>query len=276
MGNLELNSVYTPEVDHSNLGLWSPEYMTDEFAEASIKSLMEENNNPKQKYGVYVIDGQDPRSSLGRKVELERFTQSFGNGPDFMKSLYGGFEDADKTKLLVVVDHQNLKPAGVIRMVRNTDEFGCRILNDLVMDGEDGWNLGSLDEVEKRANFEAKTSEEILDLPTIAVSEQYGSKLTAVSDALCAGIFQTTLKDGVTKTWVCSLARIPYMIIQDKTGDAFSEFDGVSSAPYYGDNDTTPLWCNVIKLYEHIVENDEARYKKYYEGFGLEDYYFAV
>jgi len=258
------------------LGLWSSEFMTDEFEAESIRSLMEENGNPEEKFGVYIIDGKDPRSSLGRKVELERFDDEFGNGPDYMKKLYGEFEDFGLTQLLVVVDHENLRAAGVIRLVRNTAEHGCRILNDLQLVGENGWGLSTLDEVKNRADFAAETPEEILDIPTIAVSKDYGSKLTAVSDALCAGVFQTSLKDGITKTWVCSLARIPYIIIQEKTGNAFYEFAGVPSAPYHGDTDTTPLWCNLDELFDMTKSNDPSRYQKYYEGVGLEDYFFAV
>jgi hypothetical protein len=256
--------------------LWSPEYLSREFAAESIKSLMHESGDPKEPFGVYLINGGDPRSSLGRIVELERFEKEFGNGPEFMKQLYGEFEEVDKTKFIVVVDHNKLKPAGVIRTVKNSEQYGCRILNDMQKHGDNGWGL-SMSDILQRSKFAAQSPEEILDIPTIAVSEDYaGAKdLDSVSKALCAGVFQMSLNDPEVKTWVCSLARVPYILIQAYTSNCFSEFDGVPSQPYYGDTDTTPLWCNVIELADRIITEEPDIYARYHDNVGLENYFFA-
>lgn len=262
-----------PSVDE----LWNKENWTPEFAEWAIDDLRREAGNPEQPLGVYVIDGLDPRSSLGRMVEEERFSEEFDNGPEYLKALYGEFEEAGKTKLIVVVDHEKKRPAGVIRTVINSEEHGCRILNDLQHEGENGWGL-SMEEILEKSDFAAKRPEEIMDIPTIAISKDYSAAKEAdgASKALCAGLFQYSLAQPEIKTWVCSLARVPYILIQEYTDNVMEEFDGVDGQPYYGDDDTVPLWSNFREYETRLKETNPTLYARYAESVGLENYSFSL
>jgi hypothetical protein len=272
---IDLREAPTPEPTTAGPDLWAPEYLSAEFAADAIRSLRAQFGGPEQDFGVYYVDGLDPRSSLGRMVELERFNDQFENDADELRDLYGGFEQAGKTEIIVVVDHVGLRPAGVIRTVRHSREYGCRILNDLCADGEDGWGL-SMEDVLWSSQFAARRPEDVLDIPTIAVSGAYsgGSRVDSVSKALCAGLFRRSLA-GDTQTWVCSLDRVPYILIQQYTADVFSEFDGVPPRPYYGSPDTVPLWSNFRDHELRLIAEFPELHERYALGAGLEDYFLA-
>ena len=257
------------------IDLWSDDYRTEDFLRAAIEELREEHGNPDQPMGMYCLPATDPRSSLARAVELERFGASFDNDVPLMRELYGEFEEAGVTELLCVVDHVNGRPAGVIRTVRNTEELGCRILNDLQADGENGWGL-TWDEILERSDFAAERPEDIIDIPTIAVATEYAGSRRAdgVSKALCAAVLQHALRSDAN-TWVCSLDRVPYQLIQAYTADVMEEFEGVEGRPYHGAADTVPLWCN-FREYEARLRRDHADlHALYCNNAGLQDYFFG-
>jgi hypothetical protein len=256
------------------IDLWADEYRTPEYLAWAIDDLRREFGDPEQRFGVYFIDGQDPRSSLGRAVELERFGDSFDNDVPLMRELYGEFEDIGETVFITVVDHQEHLPCGNIRTVRNTASHGCRILNDLQKTGENGWGL-TWDEILARSDFAAESPEEILDVPTVSVAVKYQGARQAdgVSKALYAGLMQQGVR-GNYKTWVCSLDRIPYILVQAAAHDIMHEFDGVPGQPYYGAPDTVPLWANVWDYEYYLRKNFPESYAMYAYSVGLEDRYF--
>ncbi len=258
------------------MSLWSADLRTAEALADFIIDLRAEHGNPSQPMGVYVVDGLDPRSALGRAVELERFGSSFGNDVDLLRQLYGCFETAGVTQFVCVVDHRRQRPAGVIRLIRNTAELGCRILNDLQHQGDNGWGL-TMDEIRSRSAFVADRPEQILDLPTIAVSEVYAGaeQVDGVSRALCSSIVQYCLTTDGIETLVCSLDRVPYQLIQAYTDDGFSEFDGVSGQPYYGAHDTVPLWGNWKSYLRRVQRSSVDTYARLVHLDGLDNYYFA-
>jgi hypothetical protein len=256
------------------LDLWSEDYRTPEYLAWAIDDLRREFGEPDQRYGVYFIHGEDPRSGLSRSVELERFGDSFNNDVPLMRRLYGQFEDVGATEIITVVDHEEHLPCGVIRTVRNTAEYGCRILNDLQKHGEDGWGL-TWDEIVARSRFAATRADEITDIPTVAVAIKYQGhrKADGVSKALYAGLMQQGLRSDA-KTWVCSLDRIPYILVQAAAKDIMQEFDGVPGQPYYGAPDTVPLWANIWDYEYYLRTQHPDAYAMYAHSVGLDDQYF--
>jgi hypothetical protein len=255
--------------------LWADEYRSEQFLSDAIAELRSEYGDPEQPMGMYCIPGTDPRSSLGRAVELERFGESFDNDVPLMRELYGTFEDEGLTELLCVVDHERGRPAGVIRTVRNTAEHGCRILNDLQDDGENGWGL-TWAEILERSDFAARRPEDIIDIPTIAVGREYSGarRADSVSKALCAAVFQHALRSDAN-TWVCSLDRIPYMLIQAYTANVMQEFAGVEGHAYHGAADTVPLWTNFREYEERLRRDHPDLHQLFVHNLGLEDYFFG-
>lgn len=255
--------------------MWASEYLTPEFLARSIRSLRHEFGDPAERFGVYFVDGLDPRSSLGRAVELERFGESFDNDVPLMRRLYGEFEQIGATELICVVDHEAERPAGVIRTVRNTDRAGCRILNDLQHHGENGWGL-SWGEILDRSSFAAERPDEIIDIPTIAVSRAYQGARQAdgVSKALMAGVLRRALMSDA-HTWVCSLERIPYLLVQAATRNVMHEFVGVEGRPYYGAPDTVPLWANFREYEAYLRRDHPDTWGWLVAGVGLDQYFFG-
>jgi hypothetical protein len=261
--------------EHGDVDVWADELRTPEALAEAIASLRSEFGDPPQRFGVYFVDGLDPRSALGRAVEVERFGDSFANDVEMLRGLYGGFEQAGTTELICVVDHEEQVPCGVIRLVHNTADHGCRILNDLQADGENGWGL-TWDDIVAASDFAATTPDEIIDIPTIAVAKGYqgASKIDGVSKALYSGVTQHALRSDAV-TWVCSLERIPYILVQASTHDVMHEFDGVPAKPYYGAPDTVPLWANFREYEAYLRVVDPRMHAAYTRGDGLDQYFFG-
>jgi hypothetical protein len=257
------------------LDLWSPEHRTDEALRAAVGSLREEHGEPSEPMAIYQDEGTDPRSSLGRAVELERFGDSFDNEPELLRDLYGAFEPAGQTDFLIVVDHERGRPAGAIRCVRSSAELGCPMLNDLQAEGENGWGL-SWDDIVRRSDFAAERPEEFIDIATLAVSREYAGSQRAdgVSKALFAAVLQHAIRSDAT-TWVTLLDRIPYVLVQAWGMGVMQEFDGVAPRPYHGAEDTTPLWCNFRPYEAQLAVDHPEQHARLMHNFELDDYFFG-
>jgi len=254
--------------------VWASEWRDDNYLAGAIDGLRREHNEPAQPFGVYFIDGSDPRSSLGRSVEQERFGDEYGNDITVLRSLYGEFEVDRATELIVVVDHVERRPAGVIRTIRNTAERGCRMLNDLQMTGENGWGL-SWDEITARSSFAANKPESITEIATIAVAKRYQGARSAggVSKALYAALLQRAL-GSQANTWVCLMERIPYLLVQAIGKDVMNEFDGVDSRPYHGAPDTIPVWANFREYEAYLGRAHPDSHDLLVKSAGLLDQYY--
>ena len=94
-----------------------------------------------------------------------------------------------------------------------------------------------------------------------------------MSKALYAGLMQQGLRSDA-KTWVCSLDRIPYILVQAAAKDIMQEFDGVPGQPYYGAPDTVPLWANIWDYEYYLRTQHPDAYAMYAHSVGLDDQYF--
>lgn len=256
--------------------LWDASTWTPEFCESAVNDLMQEHQVDNEQFGVYFLDSLDARSSLGRIVEIERFDEGFGNGPDYMKELYGRYEVSGQTEIIVVIDHINKRPAGVIRTIRNDAENGCPTLNDLLSSDINGWGL-TPDDLAEKSDFDAVTPDQIIDIATMAVSKDYSgsTSVDGISRALCAAVFQRSLEDPNAQTWVCALARVPYILIQAYTDNVMTEFEGVEGRPYHGDPDTIPVWSNFRRHRDYLEQHNQELFRRFALSEGLEGYFFA-
>ena len=255
--------------------VWSPEFFTEEFHRSAILDLIRENGSPDQPFGVYMLDALDPRSSLGRAVELERFSGEFGNYRTMLRDLYVDYEDAGTSELCVMVDHTALRPAGVIRLTRHTKEFGSRTIDDLLAQGENGWGL-SIEDLWLRAPLAANDLNGIVDIPTLAVSVGYhgNSALDSISRALSACMFRRTLSSEA-ESIICGLDLVVASLVQSFTGHSLGEFEGIEPQPYYGSPDTIPMWINPLEQLLRFRTSEPELYGKFVLLNGLERYFFA-
>ena len=264
----------TQRVAPAEIDLWAPEWREPEYLASAIADLRFQFGSPTQRYGVYFLEGRDRRSGLGRAVEVERFADAFDNDSSTLRDLYADFEDNGATEFICVVDHEEGVPAGVIRTVRNTADRSCRTLIDLQADGENGWGL-TWDEIVERSSFAAQRPEDITDIPTAAVAKAYqgAARADGVSKALYAALLQRALGSDAN-TWVCMLDRIPYILIQAVGRDVMNEFTGVAGKPYYGAEDTVPLWANFREYESYIRRDHPDAHALLVRSEGLLDQYF--
>jgi hypothetical protein len=255
--------------------LWSPDLRTETALRAAVESLRAEHGDPVQPMAMYEVAGTDPRSSLGRAVELDRFADSFDNEPELLRELYGAFEPSGQTDFLIVVDHERGRPAGAIRCVTSSADLGCPMLNDLQATGENGWGLG-WDEIVRRSDFAAERPEEFIDIATLAVSREYAGSHRAdgVSKALFAAVLQHAIRSDAT-TWVTLLDRIPYLLVQAWGMGVMREFEGVEPRPYHGAEDTTPLWCNFRPYEAQLAIDHPEQHARLMHNLELDDYFFG-
>lgn len=255
--------------------VWSPEYFEEEFLRFAILDLKREHGDPEHPFGVYILDALDPRSCLGRVVELERFGGQFGNDLAMLRDLYVDYEDCGNSELCIVVDHLELRPVGVIRLTRHTEEFGSRTIDDLLALGENGWGL-SKEELWTRAPLAAKDLNGIVDVPTLAVSVGYhgNDALDSISRALSACMFKRILSCG-SESMICALDRIVAALVQSITGNFLGEFEGIGPQPYYGSPGTIPMWSNPREQLLRIQTSEPELYERFVLLKGLDKYFFA-
>jgi hypothetical protein len=109
-----------------------PRYdMPVEEVRALSEEFIEQSATPemlKQKFGCYIVSGKDPYSNLARCVEKEVFYETFNNTAELMDQEYGPYEE--HSTFFVVMDHNNVQPVGVMRVIENSDK-GLKSLVDL-------------------------------------------------------------------------------------------------------------------------------------------------
>ena len=92
--------------------------------------------------------------------------------------------------------------------------------------------------------------------------------------ALFAGVTQQALRSDAL-TWVCSLERVPYTIVQMATHGVMQEYEGVPAKAYYGAPDTVPLWAN-FREWEAFLQHDHPEnHAMLMHGIGLDDFFFG-
>lgn len=255
--------------------VWSEEFINPDYVSWAISKLHERAGSPDTPFGVYFLDGLDPRAAIGRIVELERFSDSFDNDAAYLKNLYHRYELAGSTELVCVVDHENRAPAGVIRLIRHSRDHGCRTIDDLERTGPDGWGLEP-GEIWRRSSLAAREPEDIVDCATLAVAYAYQglTKAGAVSRALAAAVFNRCLEEDVLSL-VCAFEHLPAKLFQAYTGNGFHPFDGVGPQPYYGAENTVPLWSNT-RDWEYWIRHHRPRIHERFIGLkGFDNFHFA-
>lgn len=267
-------SATRPEVEVL-LDVWDPSFRRPAFLADAIDSLHREFGAPAERFGVYVLDGLDPRSALGRAVELERFTEAFDNDADYLRDMYADHEDLGLTSLICAVDHERRVPVGVMRLIRNTPEHWSPTLRDLLHDGENGWAM-TWDEFVAKASLVGPSVDGIVDVATFAVAREYASgyRVDGVSGAICAAMFQRFVA-WQTEIMICLFEEVPLIMVQAFTADFCRRFEGVDAQPYHGAPATVPVWSNPRRHERHLCDEHPEIYRRFMRFEGLEEYFFA-
>lgn len=150
-------------------------------------------------YGLLTIEGDSPYSNVARALECQIFDKYFGNDPEEMRQEYAPYEKSSKFFLLI--DRENLKPAGVMRIVA-PGEAGFKSVNDLPTDKsrtvETDEPITALDSEQIQGVFGIDPSR-TLDVATIAAAPEYGEKQTGspiVLASLMRAVYKYSLANG--------------------------------------------------------------------------------
>lgn len=122
------------------------------------------------RYALMVINNDSEFSNLARSVEAEVFSEYFGNDPQLMAEEYGPYEDA--STFFLVVDTEDKRRAGVMRILRNSS-LGFKATNDVSAMG-----ITDLEPRQVLENIGVKSEETTLEIATIAAAPDYRGEKT--------------------------------------------------------------------------------------------------
>lgn len=100
----------------------------DEISSLSHQLLAERPPTVRSRFICYDFKSYEKYSNLGRSIEAKIFFDTFGNTIDTLQKEYGDYEHA--SSFLVTLDQKARKPAGVMRIIYNS-EAGLKALNDI-------------------------------------------------------------------------------------------------------------------------------------------------
>ena len=245
----------------------------------AILALMDEFGQPSQRFGIYFVPAEDPRSVIGRKVETEVLVREpgaddtrmlFGNNEDF-----GIFERSDLSEFVCCVDHESLMPVGASRLIRNSAEMGCPTFIEMSAEPSAGRGY-SFEDLARRATFSAAEPSQIVEVASIAVYPSYRKNVghANASVALIASIMQR-LHVSSAKSYVFMLSTLVYESIQKMTAHYSQKFDGIGALHYEDWPDSELCWANVEGMKDWFRQHHPERHETIYYGQGLEDFFFG-
>ncbi len=235
--------------------------------ESPIERLMEsrEQSEREKPFGLYVVEPPDPAVELAKQVETEVFGEFFeSNTPEFMEREYGPFEQY--STFLFVVDQQTKQPAGVMRLIRNSEQ-GLKSVNDLE---KPPWSK-PLGEV-MAENPMSPDLDHTLDIATFAVLPQYRQKAdpsSPVSSALYHATIAYSLEHGYTD-WVAILDDKVLNGLIQPFGEPFEHYQGLGSETYLDSPASTPVYLNLQRSMDRVQQFDQGTYDFLIKGVGLE------
>lgn len=203
-------------------------------------------------FGTYIVAGDAPAAALARHVERGVFEETFGNSAELMKTEYGPYEDA--SLFICVIDHVNLLPVGMMRIIRSSPA-GFKSLDDLR-----AWDT-TPQEVLVRTGLHVDP-DRLWDIATLAVTKDHrkGAEGSAVSVALYQALCTAALACDIG--WFVAILDVPvFKLLQRRMRKGFAPFVGVEPRPYLDSPASLPVWCDVeawcdrLQLtYPHINE----------------------
>lgn len=220
-------------------------------------------------FGFYHLDTNDPFSDLARNLETEIFFHDYNDEPEKLEEEYGPYEP--HSSFLMVMDHESLQPAGMVRLIHNS-ELGLKSFTDIT---KPPWNK-SLSEVIEENNLDRFDANHVLDIALLAVDPKYRGNMVdrATKAALFHGMYAYSVQEGI-QAWVTILDKRALRLMQ-LLGKPFSDFEGLEFGPYLGSKASKPVYCDVTTLADRVQQYDAEHgrdvYNTYILGRGLEDF----
>lgn len=254
----ETTPVLSPEDERRQVASWARESFAPDHISGLVKDLIPaEERRAGRRFGVHIIDGQDPHSDIGRSVEAEVFEEFFDNDLERMKREYGPYDAA--STFLTVLDYEQGKPVGVIRIIRPSEQ-GLKSLNDLVRPDSPWYKDG--DSLEKRWAEVDNDPEHTLDISTMAVMPEYRSN--HAEDGASAALYSTcvrwSLANGYNR-WVAIVDKKIHDMMQ-AWGEPFGHFKGADWARYLDSKQSRPVHAELYSGLEKVRAFDQKMSEK--------------
>jgi len=213
-------------------------------------------------FGLYVLWSSEPAAELARKVEQDVFYEVFGNTPELLAEEYDQYEAA--SLFLLVMDHERLVPAGVMRIIRSSPA-GFKSIDDI----EGGWGRPGADLLD--AFDDDLDPEHLWDIATMAVAPEYRGEATngLVSLFLYQALAMMAPRGGAR--WICAILDLVVLdLIQNRVHRPFGRFDGIDPMPYLDSPASLPVIGDLEDHAQRMAFLDPASYELLYGGIGLE------
>jgi hypothetical protein len=254
----ETTPVLLPEEEQPAVISWTPESLAPERIKGLVEDLIPtEEERAGRQFGVHIIDGQDPHSDIGRSVEAEVFDEFFDNNLQKMKEEYGPYDDA--STFLTVLDYENGRPVGAIRIIRPSGE-GLKSMNDLAEPDSPWYKKG--DTLEKRWAEIGNDPEHTLDISTMAIMPEYRSN--HAEDGASAALYSTCVRwslDNGYNRWVAIVDQKIHDMMQ-AWGEPFGHFEGADWEKYLDSPKSRPIHTELYSGLKKIKAFDEAMSKQ--------------
>jgi hypothetical protein len=145
-------------------------------------------------FACFELEGTDPYANIARQVEREVFEGSWGNDSVTMKQEYGPYDES--SVFFLAIDTQAKRPAGVLRMIRNSPA-GLKTIVDL--DDSIKSPIAPIaipvDEVMRHHGIE--DLDRCWDGATAAVPRQYRGKLVAMHVQLMQVVATAAMRENI-------------------------------------------------------------------------------
>jgi hypothetical protein len=232
--------------------------------DADLRRLTREvvAGDPGTPFGVYVFDGNEPASELGRHVERTVFLETFGNTQEMLAEEYDPYEEG--CFFICVVDHLRHLPVGAMRVI-SLSPSGFKSLNDLELVWSEPAGV-----VAERTGL-TMPPERTWDVATLAVAPDYRAKATGglISMSLYQSVTLAARACGVD--WLVAILDMPvFRLLRWRLRMVFAGYEGVAPRPYLGSLASIPAWCDLVATDRRLASVDEDLHAILYRGLGLE------
>lgn len=225
-----------------------------------VEQLADRRKEPSEKrFAAYLVKGDEEAAKLAREVEVEVFGEFFDNDEGLMRQEYRKYEES--SVFIVIVDHKSKKPAGVMRLISNS-ESGLKSLNDLA---GSPWNK-PIDEIFIENEISENDLDTTLDIATLAVRKDYRSK-TEVSVALYHALRIHTINTETTE--FVTILDDKVLELLASIGCHFNKYKGVQSASYLDSPSSTPVYTSYQQMMDRWEADNMDTYKYIALGEGL-------
>lgn len=206
--------------------------------------------------------------AAAKRCEADVFLETYGNTPEEFEVEYGPYESATGFMTVLREDGEAVAAARFI----TPGPAGLKTLNDV---SREPWQVDGL----RSARAAGVDVSRTWDIATIAVRRGAGRGGLCAA-ALYHGIVASAFANGVE--WIVMIMDSHARTLLTSLGMQTRGLPGTAAGEYLGSVNSTPLWTNLHRMFEHQRQESPDAYRLIFQGIGLDgialptDWTFAV